>query len=309
MDEAGWRLFNRLTSVELSAEERRRVARPDRFAPEAERFLAVHWHPESASLELVQERLSAAFPRARDFLVIPTPHNQLAVFEPYAGVEADAYDRGYGLKIHLLFHFPADRLPRAGAFLDMVDRTYRYRARQLREILDFLAGPGLDDISGPSLKAAGPEVRRLARFSAIRLRELVDRSGLIGTPRDGMLKNHLLPDFMIALFGPDTRLPLALEVVRAAKNKVKAALNPDNFYTPRELMEEAKSFGAGVVIPHPPVFWPVLLDDLDVDGWEVWNPSTPHHAEFLTRALARANEARGRRRRLLAFMADDTHLS
>ena len=308
LDEAGWQLFDRLTTVELSAEESLRVVRPDRTAPEAERFLAVHWHPESAPLDLIQKRLSAALPRAHDFLAIPTPHNQVVVFGPYAGVEADVYAREYGQKIHLLIHFSAERLPRAGVFLDMVDRTYRYRARQLRELLDFLAGPGLDDISGPSLKGAGPEVRGLARFCALRLREFIDQSGLVGTPRDGMLKNRLLPDFMTALFGSDLRLSLALEVVRAAKKKVKAAFKPENFYTPRELIEEARALGAGVVIPHPPVCWPVLVDDLDVDGWEVWNPSTPHHAAFLTRALARANEAR-RRRRLLAFMADDTHLS
>jgi hypothetical protein len=308
LDEASWRLFDRLTSVELSAEEKLRAARPDRTAPEAESFLAVHWHPERAPLELVRQRLDSAFPRARDFLIVPTPHNQVAVFGPYAGVEADAYDRGYGLKIHLLVHFPAHRLPGAGAFLKMMDRTYRYRARQLLEILDLLAGPALFDIPKLPSGKAGKEALGLARFCAVRLRELVDQSGLIGTPRDETLKNRLLSDFMTALAGPDPRLPLALEAARAAKRKVKAGFRPANFYSPREIIEEARALGAGVVIPHPPFFWPVLLDDLDVDGWEVWNPSSPNHAEFLTRALARANEAR-RGRRLLAFMGDDTHLS
>jgi hypothetical protein len=310
LDEASQRLFDRLTSVELSAEERRRVAKPDRTAPEAERFLAVHWHPERAPLELVRQRLEAAFPRARDSLIIPTPHNQAAVFEPYAGVEADAYDQGYGLKIHLLFHFSADRLPRAGVFLDMMERTYRYRARQLLEILDLLAGPAVFDVPGLPSGEIALAARNMARFCAVRLRELVDRSGLIGTPRDELLKNRLLPDFMDALAGQDPCLSPALGVVRAAKKKVKAAFQPANFYSPREIIEEARALGAGVVIPHPPFFWPVLLDDLDVDGWEIWNSSSPRHAEFLARALARANEARGsRRRRLLAFMGDDTHLS
>ena len=307
LDETSWRLFDQLTSVELSAGERRRAAKPDRTAPGAERFLAVHWHPERTPLELVRQRLDAAFPQARDCLVIPTPHNQAAVFGLYAGVEADAYDQGYGLKIHLLIHFPADRLPRAGAFLAMMDRTYRYRARQLLEILDLLAGPALLEVPGPPSGEAGLEARKLARFCAVRLRELVDRSGLIGTPRDELLKNRLLPDFMTSLAASDPRLPLALGVARAAKKKVKASFQPANFYSPREIIEEARALGAGVVIPHPPYFWPVLLDDLDVDGWEVWNPSTPRHAYFLTRALARANE--GRARRLLAFMGDDTHLS
>ena len=309
LDEVSWRLFDGLTSVDLSAEERQRVARPDRTAPEAERFLAVHWHPERAPLELVRQRLETAFPKARDSLIVPTPHNQVAVFGPYAGVEADAYDHSYGLKIHLLFHFSADRLPRAGAFLDMLDRTYRYRARQLLEILDLLSGPALFDVPGLPAGELGLEARNLARFCALRLRELVDRSGLIGTPRDELLKNRLLPDFMAALAGRNPCLPPALGVVKAAKKKVKAAFLPANFYAPRELIEEARALGAGVVIPHPPFFWPVLLDDLDVDGWEIWNSSSPRHAEFLALALARANETRGGRRRLLAFMGDDTHLS
>jgi len=79
LDETSWRLFDQLTSVELSAGERRRAAKPDRTAPGAERFLAVHWHPERTPLELVRQRLDAAFPQARDCLVIPTPHNQAAV--------------------------------------------------------------------------------------------------------------------------------------------------------------------------------------------------------------------------------------
>ena len=309
LDETSWRLFDQLTSAELSAEEKLLAARPDRTAPEAERFLAVHWHPERAPLELVRQRLDTAFPRARDFLVIPTPHNQVAVFGPYAGVEADAYDRGYGLKIHLLIHFPADRLPKANVLLDMLNRTYLYRARQLLEILDLLAGPSFFELPGPPSGKAGPEARSLARFCAVRLKELVEQSGLIGTPRDELLKNRLLPDFMTALAGANPRLPLALEVAKAAKKKVKAAFKPANFYSPREIIEEARALGAGVVIPHPPYFWPALMDDLDVDGWEVWNSSTPRHAEFLTRALARANEARGSRRPLLVFMGDDTHLS
>jgi hypothetical protein len=309
LDEASWRIFDRLTSVDLSEEEIRRVTRPDRAAPEAERFLAVHWHPERAPLELIGQRLKAAFPKARDSLIIPTPHNQVAVYGPYAGVEADAYDPGYGLKIHLLFHFSAGRLPRAGVFLDMLERTYRYRARQLLEILDCLAGPALLDVPGLPSGDLGLEARKLARFCALRLRELVDRSGLIGTPRDELLKNRLLPDFMDALAGEDPRLPPALGVVKAAKKKVKAAFQPANFYSPREIIEEARALGAGVVIPHPPFFWPVLLDDLDVDGWEIWNSSSPRHVEFLARALARANQARGGRRRLLAFMGDDTHFS
>jgi hypothetical protein len=309
-DEADVSLFNQLTSVGLSREERRLAARPDRTAPRTRRFLAVHWHPEWAPLDLIHRRLAAAFPRAEDFLAIPTQHNRVLAFGSYAGVEADAFDRDCGLKVQLLIHFKADRLPRAGTFLSMMDRTYNYRARQLLDILDLLASSDREGL--PAARAAGPDGEKawlVARFYALRLRELIDRSGLIGTPRDEMLKNRLLPDFLTARAGPGLAhlLPQALDVVRAVKKKVKSALNPEEFYSPREIIEEARALGAGLVIPHPPAFWPVLLADLDVDGWEIWNPSTPSHALFLSRALARANE--GRRRRLLAFMGDDTHLS
>ena len=62
-------------------------------------------------------------------------------------------------------------------------------------------------------------------------------------------------------------------------------------------------------LPTPPRFWPILLSDLDVDGWEIWNPSTPNHSLFLLEALERANESRSNRKKLLAVMGDDTHMS
>ena len=123
-----------------------------------------------------------------------------------------------------------------------------------------------------------------------------------------MLKNRLLTDFMQErASGLDKAvLGKALSVVKLVKTMVKRRFDPSRFHTAAEVIEEARGLGAGVVLPHPPLFWPALLDDLDVDGWEVWNPSTPKHTLFLFDCLARA----GRRRRpLLAFMGDDTHMS
>jgi hypothetical protein len=150
----------------------------------------------------------------------------------------------------------------------------------------------------------------MARFYAIRLRAMIETSGILGSDRDEMLKNRLLPDFMEARVHRDHGLWLeqALMFITAVKKSVKAELSPEAFYSPQELIEEARSFGAGVVIPHPPIFWPILVSDLDVDGWEVWNPSTPDHAAFLSEALARANQG-PRKRPLLVFMGDDTHMS
>ncbi len=304
-------VFQRLTSVELSAEERLMAGTPSRAFPEETEFLAVHWHPEWIPLDLVGERLKKSFPAAANFLSIPTQHNKVMVFGQWAGVEADAYDRDYGQKIQLLVHFRADRLAEAGTFIGMMDRTYNYRAHQLLDILNRLAGP---DEAAPrifkSSKSINSEAVQMARFYAVRLRTLIEGSGLLGSDRDEMLKNRLLTDFMQRRVKPkhSALLEQALFFIKAVKKSVKAELSPDAFYSPQELIEEARSFGAGVVIPHPPVFWPILLSDLDVDGWEVWNPSTPDQAVFLTEALARANERPGRRK-LLAFMGDDTHMS
>ncbi len=309
--EKDWAAFRRLTSIELSEEERRLAAVPQREAPEAEEFMALHWHPEWIPLELIEARLAAAFPAARNFLAIPTQHNKALRLGDWVGVEADAYDRDYGQKVHLLFHFRAEKLPKAGTFLKMMERTYNYRAHQLVDILNRLAAP---DESWAALsfskKAIQPEAARMASFYAIRLRALIEMSGALGSERDEMLKNRLLSDFMEARLKPkhEALMEQALLYIKAVKKSVKAELKPEAFYSPRELIEEARSFGAGVVIPHPPAFWPILLSDLDVDGWEIWNPSTPDHAIFLAEALERANSGR-KKRRLLVFMGDDTHMS
>ncbi len=313
IDEEDWRQFNHLTSVELDGEERALAARPDRLAPEAREYLAVHWHPEWAPLDLIRRRLELAFPRAGNHLAIPTQHNRILRFGDWAGVEADVYDRRYGLKVQLLIHFSAARLPAASAFAAMMDHTYNYRAHQLLDILNRLAGT--DDapppVQGALKRSISPEGVLMARFYAIRLRAMIEESGIIGVSRDEMLKNRLLPDFILARTGPE-HLRLAEQAilfVNAVKKTVKDQLKPEEFHSPEEVIEEARSLQGGVVIPHPPQFWPALLADLDVDGWEVWNPSTPHHTRFLLEALDRANQCRRGRRRLLAFMGDDTHMS
>ena len=67
--------------------------------------------------------------------------------------------------------------------------------------------------------------------------------------------------------------------------------------------------GAGVVIPHPEQFWPILLADYDVDGYEVWNPQSQRYTEFLISVLYEKNRRRGNHeRRMLVFMGDDTHM-
>jgi hypothetical protein len=270
--------------------------------------MALHFHPEWVPLPLIEKRLALSFPDAADRLVIPTQHNQIMSAGPWAGVEVDVHAPEYGEKIQLLIHLKADRLPRAATFKAMMERTFRYRALQLLDILEALTAP--DEAMAGQVKKAGLDDQALALASAAagRLWRLIESQGVIGSPRSEMLKNRLLPDFMRERGSeiPPPLLDKALSVVKLVKAMVKKRLDPGRFHTAREVIEEARGLGAGVVIPHPPLFWPALLDNLDVDGWEVWNPSTPKHALFLIDCLGRAPKGR---RRLLALMGDDAHMS
>jgi hypothetical protein len=303
-----WAAFNRLTSVELTAREVAVATRPSRQDLEEKKVLAVHWHPEWVPLELVAERVAKAFPAAEDSLVVPTQHNRLMALGEWAGVEADAYAPEYGLKIQLLIHIRARQLPKATALASMMERTFRYRALQLMDILENILAP--DAAVKNEIKKLGfsSDSVNLAKLLAKRLKGLIEKADLGSSNRAEMLKNRLLPDFMAARgheFPPET-LDRAMALSRLVKSQVKRRLAPSRFHTAREVIEEARGLGGGVVIPHPPQFWPILLDDLDVDGWEVWNPSTPNHAIFLIETMARQ---KGAKRPLLAFMGDDTHLS
>ena len=74
------------------------------------------------------------------------------------------------------------------------------------------------------------------------------------------------------------------------------------------MIEEARSLNAGIVIPHPEQFWPILLADYDVDGVEVWNPQSQRYTDFLITVIREINRKHpGVSRPLLIFMGDDTH--
>jgi hypothetical protein len=61
--------------------------------------------------------------------------------------------------------------------------------------------------------------------------------------------------------------------------------------------------------PHPEQFWPVLLADYDVDGYEVWNPQSREFTEFLINVVNKKNKSSEfKNRPLLITMGDDTHM-
>ena len=309
-----WVEFNRLTSMCLSPEEEKLAAISDQQPSDTKEFMAIHWHPEWVPLGLIKQRVARSFPQAENSLLIPTQHNQIMSLGAWAGVEADVYARQYGLKVQLLIHFPVERLGKSSALQAMMNKTYNYRANQLMDILDRLVETEPGQVGSDfKICSVSEAALHMARVFAARLRALIGQSGIMQHSQTEMLKNRLLADFIFARTKPEDAVVVqqALAYIEVVKKKVKGELNPDAFYTPEEVIEEARGFGAGVVIPHPPMFWPILLSGLDVDGWEVWNPSTPKHTLFLLDALKRANNLgqRPRRRPLLVFMADDTHMS
>jgi hypothetical protein len=190
----------------------------------------------------------------------------------------------------------------------MIERTFRYRELQLLDILSLASSP--DTAAASELCRAGfePAEREAAALYAARLKAMIDASGIASGPGAVMLKNRLLTDYMErrARAGDPTGLDRLIALTNMLKARVKGAVDPTRFHEARDLIEEARGLGAGVVIPHPPRFWPALLAELDTDGWEVWNPSTPSHTVFLTECLARKGAVK---RPLLAFMGDDTHMS
>jgi hypothetical protein len=95
-----------------------------------------------------------------------------------------------------------------------------------------------------------------------------------------MAKNKLEPDFLDAQrprFG-DRVVARAQVYLREVKRLVKENFSLRHFYRATEFIEETRSLGGGVVIPHPEQFWPILLADYDVDA-SSWNPQSQEYTE------------------------------
>lgn len=302
-----------LACVETSLTPRQRaaVAAPDRVHPRQDCTLAVHWHPEFLPLDLVMERVRALYPNSGQELLIPTQHNELLTLNGYAGVEVDCYSRGFNRKVQLLLHFREDRLARgAGKLRSMLDHTFTYRSSQLGEYLDSLTD---ENLAGRRDRAAAntgadEDLVGFCRVFAAKLRALLEQHWS-ETPR-AMAKNKLVRDFFDALrprFG-DRVVDRAQVFLKEVKQLVKESFSLRHFYRASEIIEEARSLGGGVVIPHPEQFWPILLADYDVDGIEVWNPQSREYTEFLIHVVSRHNETRRTKRPLLVLMGDDCHM-
>ncbi|MEW5721580.1 MAG: hypothetical protein AB1896_00620 [Thermodesulfobacteriota bacterium] len=305
-------VFLDLIDTNLSPEQSGRVAGPWQVLPRQKEVLAVHWHPEWIPLELIARRVSGTFPESRKNLVIPTQHNELMVWGDYAGVEMDCYSSGFNRKVQLLLHFKASRLAGAGALRSMLAQTLKYRSSQLFEFMDSIVLPQCEDRMAQAVAETGAseEVAALARFYTARLRKMFRDHETEIPPI--MIKNKLVLEFIQSQRRrhPQALINRALLLVRSVKEIVKRNFSLEHFFRASEVIEEARAWGGGVVIPHPEQFWPILLADYDVDGWEVWNPESQEYTKFLIGALNTQNRIpRSGRKKLLVFMGDDTHMS
>jgi len=305
------KFFAKITSTHLSPEQTGRILTPSGIYPRQKNVLAVHWHPEFIPLELIEKRIHAMFPNMSTQLIIPTQHNVLMTFHEYAGVEVDAYSRGFNQKVQLLLHFKAKNVEAAHVLKSMLTYTLKYRQNQLNDFIHTLIKPNEKRLQQAAEETgATDECIRFVRIQIKKLHELLERH-YDQLPIE-MFKNKLLRDFLDEYrpeYG-DAWINRAQTFLQAVKLIVKSHFSMRYFYRTSEIIEEARSLGGRVIIPHPEQFWPILLADYDVDGYEVWNPQSRRYTEFLISVVNRKNsQVTDSQNKLLLFMGDDTHMS
>jgi len=304
--------FLRCTSIELTDAERERVVAPERIYPQQEEILAVHWHPEHVPMDLIVSRVQRLYPNRGDQLIIPTQHNVLMSLGGFAGVEVDCFSKGFNRKVQLLLHFEESRVRDAAVLRNMLAHTFKYRTSQLFEYMRTVTDPALEE---RVQKAAGQtntdeDIVAFTRIQVAKLQQLIEKNWS-STPRES-IKNKLVRNYFDALreLFDDRIVNRAQVFLKAVKDVVKECFPLSYFYRASEIIEEARGLGAGIVIPHPEQFWPILLADYDVDGIEVWNPQSREYTEFLISAVQRQNRLHARNGRpVLVFMGDDCHMS
>lgn len=304
-------VYRRLVSTELSDGQIARLSTPADVYARQDSVIAVHWHPEFIPLPVIERRIAAMFPgRARE-LIIPTQHNVMMSYGPFTGVEVDCYSPEFNRKVQLLLHFANERAARADVLRGMLEHTFKYRTGQLFDFINTILEPSLEERLQEAAETTGADERLIAfvRMHVRKLKTLLERNES-STPKD-MIKNKLIPQYLDHVARPDTQHQVnhAKIFLTAVKRIVKREFTLRYFYRTQEVIEEARRHGAGIIIPHPEQFWPILLADYDVDGIEVWNPQSQEYTDFLIGFVNRRNRVRADgARRLLVFMGDDCHM-
>ena len=302
-------IFFKVVSFDLSPEQKKRIVCPDKRFPRQTSVMAVHWHPEFIPIDLISQRIDLLFPHRTSELIIPTQHNEIMAYKGFAGVEVDCYAKGFNQKVQILLHFKESNVKNAHTLKKMLEHTFKYRSSQLFDFMDTITRPRADRIEAASRQTgAGTEVIDFVQIYVKKIGSLMDQNSAKLAPQ--AMKNKVLRnffDFLRPQYG-DPFIDRVQTYLTAVKKIVKADFSLKYFFRTSEIIEEARSLNAGVVIPHPEQFWPVLLAGYDVDGVEVWNPQSHRYTDFLISVIQEMNAKQEKhQRKLLVFMGDDTH--
>ncbi|XXJ18615.1 hypothetical protein ACR42D_03495 [Desulfovibrio caledoniensis] len=307
--EADEKRFFAVVSTDLEPWQIDQVVSPKNVYVRQEILLATHWHPEFVPMEHIRARVDAMFPNRTDELLIPTQHNQLMSWDGYTGVEVDCFSSGFNRKVQLLLHFANERVQDAGVLKSMLSHTFKYRSGQLFEFMHTITRPDATRIERAAKSTgADRELIDFVRINVSKVERLLDKHWT-DVPRLSV-KNKLLRNWFDAMRGElsDTATDRIQAYLKAVKQLVKEGFDLSFFYRASEVIEEVRSLGGCVVIPHPEQFWPILLRDYDVDGIEVWNPQSQEYTEFLISVVNEQNGRRASGRDKLIFMGDDCHM-
>jgi hypothetical protein len=192
----------------------------------------------------------------------------------------------------------------------MLEHTRQYRATQLLDLVRTFTQPVQERLDAAA-RVTGADAD-LIRFLSVYVRKLDSLlQKHIGELSLDVVKNKMVRNFFHALrpvYGHQL-IDRALNFIQEVKREVKREFPLQYFFRTSEVIEEARGLGAGIVVPHPEQFWPILLAEYDVDGYEVWNPQSLRYTDFLISVVIKKNKERGvTTPRLLIFMGDDTHM-
>ncbi|SLM32853.1 conserved hypothetical protein [Desulfamplus magnetovallimortis] len=307
--EEDYNIFFSVVSTDLTSKQICCITEPTQTFPRQKAVLAVHWHPEFIPIEMIDKRIEQMFPNREKELIIPTQHNEIMSYKGFSGVEVDCWSRGFNQKIQLLLHFKNESTKNAHMLKDMLAHTFKYRSSQLFEFIDTITKPHEERIEAAAKQTgANSDLIRFVQIHVAKIEQLIDQN-LSSIPAQS-IKNKVLRnffDFLRPRYG-DQLIDRAQTFLTAVKQQVKADFSLEYFFRTSEVIEEARSLNAGIIIPHPEQFWPVLLADYDVDGVEVWNPQSQRYTDFLISVIRDLNKKQHHSDRpLLIFMGDDTH--
>ncbi|MFW5489163.1 MAG: hypothetical protein ACNI3A_12240 [Desulfovibrio sp.] len=304
-------IFDRIISTTLNTTQRKQIVEPMTIYPKQEHVLAVHWHPEFVPMDLIVKRIDTMFPNRKTELLVPTQHNVLMSLNGYTGVEVDCYSSGFNRKVQLLLHFKEENVQDADTLRAMLSHTFQYRSSQLFDFMHSVVSPDMEERAQKAAAKSNTDagVVEFVRLYTLKIQKMLE-DNWSRVPRESV-KNKLLRNFFDELrtdYG-EGLINKAQVFLKAVKVIVKSHFSLKFFYRASEIIEEARTHGAGIIIPHPEQFWPILLAGYDVDAIEVWNPQSREYTEFLINAVNDRNRTRNTSERpVLISMGDDCHM-